>query len=304
MNPNRARSLSDLIAHVSNPQKVAEKAAEAEKAAAAKVEADKAAATKAAAEKAAAVKAAAEKAAADGGTGHAKQEPRGEAADGHDRRYDHEQGETQDTGKSAGRVQYDQDLIKTAAQKELLEVHGILVPDAKVAAVTLEALQAQEATKAAAAEQAKKAEIDALGSSIYDAMTKRATAMQLAFGEIDLQTAAKTAAALGADLNAIVTSAREMVKNASPDGSGAATGHDVFFAGQLGSAARSVSESQRAAGDGTATEEYHVEGERGTRGPVQGPDENTTKMVDSATIPGNPGLNHSQRVDQGKGLGG
>lgn len=237
--------------------------------------------------------------------GEAKQEARGEASDGHNPREDHMSAEAQDTGKSAqveeGQVLYDARLIKTAAQKALLE-RNILIPDEKVAEATWASIQAAEQAQAKQAAAQKQAELEHQGAMMYTGMMKQSAAVQLASGEIDLAGAYKAAALAGCDVNEILTKAAQ-IKKAMADGAYAAMPHDTFFAGQQGLAARNVSETQSAAGAGTATQEYHAEGEAGTRGPVEGPDEKTERMVDHVTLPGNPGVNHGQRVDQGKGLG-
>lgn len=239
-------------------------------------------------------------------------QPTTEPAGGHDPRDKRTDGEAQDTGKSAsvepakiaaGQVQYDPEIIKTAAQQWCLD-QGVLVADEKIAqSLYDDAISRAEQAKSAEAAQ-KHAALERQGIAMYHGMLKESAAYQLAAGEIDLQGAAKTAAAIGADVNQIVAHAREL-KQAMTDVEIAAVPNDVFFAGQQGMAARSSSsETLGGAAQNGNTTEFTPAATAGTRQPAHGPDENTRGMVDVVTLPGNPGLNHAQAVDQGKGSSG
>ena len=260
--------------------------------------------------------------AAEGSSAPARQESRGEAAGGHKPRQDHTDAEAQDTGATggetaaqaapnkeasvpqvnAGQVVYDPDLVKTAAQQWCLE-NGMLVPDANKAQAIYDSHVKTAQAQKQAEEQKIAAELEARGAVMYHGMVKESAAFQIATGEMDMAGAMKTAAYLGCQLNDLVGRARE-IKTAMTDVEVAATPNDVFFAGQKGMAARSGSSQvlQGAARNGNTTE-FDPEATQGTRQPAHGPDENTQRMVDTVTMPGNPGVNHGQKVDQGKGLG-
>ena len=249
----------------------------------------------------------------------ATQESRGEAPGGHAKRDDHTDPEHQDTGAagsnsasqaapakeatvSPGKVVYDPALIKTAEQKWCLD-QGYLIPDpSKAAQIYQDHVKTAELQKQAEEEKVAR-EIEARGAVMYQGMVKESASYQLATGQIDMSQAAHTAQYLGCSPTAIVKRAQQ-IKSAMTDVEIAATPNDVFFAGQKGMAARTgSSEVLQGAARNNATTEFTPEATQGTRQPAQGPDENTQRFVDTATLPGNPGLNHGQQVDQGKGLG-
>jgi len=198
-----------------------------------------------------------------------------------------------------GQVIYDPNLIKTAAQKWCME-NGMLIPDPRVA----EAICAQHAsqTKAAHLQAQEKVaeELRAQGTVLYHGMVKESCALQLASGEITLEQAAKLAAMIHVPLAAIL----ERAKQAATDCESAASANAVFFGSERGRAARSNdSQTLQAADRNNATTMYAPPALGGGREPVSGQDENSTRMTTPVTLPGNPGLNHGQTVEQGKGLG-
>ena len=80
----------------------------------------------------------------------------------------------------------------------------------------------------------------------------------------------------------------------------------ALVGGMLGSAARTDSSKVMGAAErnGSTTETRDIEAISGTRGAVSGSgDDKLKRFTDVATLPGNPGVNHGQVVDQGKKLG-
>lgn len=252
-------------------------------------------------------------------TSAASQPSHGEAPGGHKPRQDHTDAEVQDTGATggqtaaqaapakeaqveAGQVLYDRSLIKTAAQEWCLE-QGMLVPDEKVAERLFNESQMAEQAQQKQAEAEKRAMLEEQGKILFQGMLKESAAYELARGEMTLEDATKVARYLGCGLDGLCKEARE-IKQAMTDVEVAAVPNDIFFAGQKGMAARTGSSRVlQAAAQNGATTEFEPEAVGGTRQPAHGPDENTRRFVDTATMPGNPGLNHGQEVDQGKGLG-
>lgn len=285
------RTLADYLkvaGVVASPEKKAEQ--EPAKAAAAPAP-KKTAAPAAPAKKAAAP---APKKEAGGLTEDGKQPSHGEASDGHSPRDKHTEGETQDTGgKSA-------EISKTAEQKWLSE-RGIEIADAKLAAAyyqrEVEAAQAQKVAE----QQKMAAELEARGVIQYHGMLKESCAIRLAEGEAQMIDACKVAGITGCDVNDILRRASEIKKLAEQ--LAAASPMPALVGNQLGSAARTNnSETMAGAERNGMTTDYRPEAVGGTRGPVA-PDEKLIRFVDAATLPGNPGLNHGQPVDQGKGPG-
>jgi hypothetical protein len=181
---------------------------------------------------------------------------------------------------------------KNAAQLWLAE-HGVDVKDAKVAeALVAQQLKIAEAQKFAELEKLAEEE-RCRGAIFYQGMVKESTAMQLALGQCDLKTAELTAVLTGVPLDAIVKRAEEMA---------AAVGYPAFVGTDLGRAARTNdSRLMQAAAQNGNTTAFYPEAVGETRQPVAGQDENTMRFVDVWTLPGNPGLNNGQAVDQGKG---
>jgi hypothetical protein len=185
-------------------------------------------------------------------------------------------------------------IEKTAAQKWLAE-HGVVVEDAKVAE-TLYQQQSKIAEMNRYAELEKLAEEErARGAIFYQGMVKESTAMQLALGQADIKTAELTARLVGVPTAAIVKRAEELA---------AAVGQPALVGTDLGRAARTTDSAMLQAGERNEnTTDFQPEAASGTRAPVSGQDEKTMRFVDVWTLPGNPGLNHGQAVDQGKGNG-
>jgi hypothetical protein len=208
----------------------------------------------------------------------------------------------QQEGKiAAGTVQYDPALIKTAAQKWCLEELGALIPNEKTAQALYDEAVNRAKTAQAQEEAKLAAQLEAQGAAIYRGQVKESAAFQLANGDLSIADVCKVAAQVGCDVNEIVHKAREL--KLAADGAAAAVTNDTFFSGALGTAARTgSSNTQQAAERNNNTTEYQVDAQAGTRPEQNGPNEKDMRFVDTATLPGNPGLNHGQSVDQGKGL--
>lgn len=233
-------------------------------------------------------------------------QPGTEPTDGRKPRDDSGEKETQDTGgtntpekeenKGAqAPVMYDPNIIKTAAQKALLDL-GILVPDPQAA-------EALYRNKVAEVQATKKAHIDkmasemeARGALMYHGWVKQATADGLARGEATMDDVYDSAALIGCSPEEILSLARQ--KHAQLT---AARPASAFFRDQLGSGARvNSSHVMQASEANNNTTEFNPNATAGTRGPVEGPDERALRMTDTVTLPGNPGVNHGQKVDQGR----
>jgi hypothetical protein len=187
---------------------------------------------------------------------------------------------------------------KTAAQLALAQ-QGVHVDDPAMAeAMYASAVKQAEAQKTAELQKFA-AEMEARGALMYRGMQKEALAISVVEGEIqDPKDLVKLAAYVGLDPREILTLARE--KRARADGAEAAMANDVFFSGMLGSAAReNASQFQQAANRAQSTVEFQPGVE--AKAPVSGPDAKLMGFTEAATIPGNPGLNNGQQVNQGKG---
>jgi hypothetical protein len=183
----------------------------------------------------------------------------------------------------------------TDAQKWLAD-NGVTVADPKVAEALFEQ-QVKIAEMTKQAEMEKMAEEQrALGQIFYQGMVKESTALRLVTGQATLDDVKKIAYALGMDPNDFVKRAMEMeaaVRSSDP----ALIGND------LGRAARhDDSASMQAAEAANHTPAFTPEGVAGMRQGVRGQDEKTMRFTEAWTLPGNPGLNHGQVVDQGKRL--
>jgi len=223
-----------------------------------------------------------------------KQPSHGEAAGGHEPRDKHTEGETEDTGGSKSAE------TKTAEQQWLSE-RGVDVSDAKTAKYLYDREMAALQEQKEAHQQKLAQELEARGAIQYHGMLKESCAIRMADGEASLQDASKVAAIVGCDVNDIVGRASEIRKVAEQ--LAGAQPAPALVGNQWGSAARiNNSESMGAAERNDNTTDYRPEAVGGTRGPVA-PDEKLIRFVDVATLPGNPGLNHGQPVDQGKGPG-
>jgi hypothetical protein len=209
--------------------------------------------------------------------------PTTEAGDGHKPRVKKTDAEAHDTGKTAAQV--------------ALESRGIVVADEKIAeALHQDFLKKAEAEKRAELQKLA-AEERARGALLYQGMIAENTAWNLATKEASLADAAQVAAGLGIELADIVKRAEQI---------GGAMTSPALVGGMLGSAARTDNSVVMRKGEETKeqVETRDVEAIAGTRAPATGnADEKLKRFTDVATLPGNPGLNHGQAVDQGKGLG-
>jgi len=199
-------------------------------------------------------------------------------------------GSSSGSGKCAA-VTYDPAVITTPEQKWLLE-QGIVIPDAKIASIVY-------GQQVAISNQVKTAELEKLaeeerckGALQYHGMLKESMAMQYANGTASIHDLCKVAAWIGVP-------AQEIIKRAET--LRAATPSPALVDGHLGSAARPGSSTMAAAEQNGNTTQFEPEGAAGTRQPVSGQDEKLVRFTDTITLPGNPGLNHGQQVDQGKG---
>ena len=229
------------------------------------------------------------------------QPSKGEANDGHKARVKNTEKEPQDTGATGGDSAAASTpgksaaVTKTAAQKALSD-RGIDIADAKIAEITYGALVNQLEQEKAAELNKYASEMRAQGALLYQGMIHESTAWKLATGEAKFAEAQLVA-------NVLNVSVDELTKRAEQIG-GAMTS-PALVGGMLGSAARTDSSETMRAGErnGSTTETRGVEAIAGTRGPVSGADEKLKRFTDVWTMPGNPGLNHGQVVDQGKKLG-
>lgn len=194
------------------------------------------------------------------------------------------------------KVEYDPSIIKTAAQLALLE-RGMLIPDEKIAEAHYALIYAQEQEAVKTAEQEKVAVLEEQGKHLYRGMMKESAATELALGKTKIAEVSRLCGALQLNLDEVVKLAR--VKKAEADGAAAATGSDVLFSGDHGSAARPTSEAQMAANRNGNTTEFTPAAVAGTRAPTS-TDPIAGGMSGSANLPGNPGLNHGQAVDGGR----
>lgn len=196
-------------------------------------------------------------------------------------------------------VLYNPSIIKTAEQKWLLENQGILIPDESKAkeiygnfAKTAEATKQAELNKFAA-------EMEARGVLQLHGMMKESCAMQLAGGEVSHADVIKTAAWTGCSVADIVKRANELKKIAEL---AAASPEAAFFGSERGRAARTDdSEVMRAAERNQNTTSFEPEAVSGTRPAARGSDGKDLRFQETVVIPNNPGLNHGQQTDNGKG---
>lgn len=183
---------------------------------------------------------------------------------------------------------------KTAAQL-WLEDQGIIVRDPAVAEYVA-AATAKQAEYVKMSELEKLAEEErARGAIFYQGMVKESMAMQLALRQASLEQAKIAARLIGVPVESIVKRAEQLA---------AAVGEPALVGTDLGRAAReNDSQTMAAASQNDNTTTYVPEAAQGTRAPVRGQDERTLRFIDVWTLPGNPGLNHGQRVDLGQPLG-
>jgi len=188
-----------------------------------------------------------------------------------------------------------QDTGKTAAQIWLAE-RGVDCKDAKTAEFLL-AQQVKMAEEEKYAEMEKNAEeLRSQGAIMLHGMQKESAAQQFACGEIDINAVSKLASMIFVSPASIVKRAEEIA---------AAVGTPALVGTDLGRAARTNdSRTMSAAEQNGNTTSFQPEAAGETRAPVSGQDAKTMRFVDIWNLPGNPGLNHGQAVDQGKALQG
>jgi hypothetical protein len=226
--------------------------------------------------KAAATKRAEDQSATAGSAAQATTEP----ADGHKLPDKSTEAPAQDTGK-------------TAAQ-QWLAARGINVAHPQVAEAMIAGVaKTAEATKFAHLE--KRAEEERLrGELFYEGMVRKSCAYKLASGEMSIEEAAAVAPTCGTNIHALVKHAEQLQ---------AAMGSPALVGGLLGSAAKvdASAVTQVADKNDNTSTTRDIEAIEGTRKGTSGIDEKVLRFVDVWTLPGNPGLNHGQAVDQGKG---
>lgn len=199
------------------------------------------------------------------------------------------------TGGKTASAQINWDT-STYQQKWLAE-HGMVCPDAKTASIVY-AQQVKIAEGEKRAEMEKNAEeARSYGAIVYHGMMKEACAMQYAAGEIDDLQVLKTAGLIGVHPQVIVKRA-DFIRAQMPS--------PALFGDQLGSAIRTnTSATQTAAEQCKSTVMYEPQATQGTRQAESGnSDPKLNRFEDTATLPGNPGLNMGMGVNQGKGLNG
>lgn len=192
----------------------------------------------------------------------------------------------------------DGSIYKTAAQRKLASI-GVICLNAAEAESVMQA-------KIAQAEQVKAAQLEKLaqeerfkGALQYDGMALRGAALRLANDQITIEDVTKLANQLGVPVEEIIKSAEALKR----DGERASAPGPALVGGNLGSAARpSSSRVLEAAGETRETVGFEPEAVAGTRQPTTGTDEKLIRFTDVYTLPGNPGLDKGQVVDQGKGL--
>jgi len=191
---------------------------------------------------------------------------------------------------------------KTAAQEWLAKNgYGDIADPAKADQMISMFVEKAEQNKTAALEK-RAAEERARGAILFQGLLGEQTAWGLMdaanSGDKEkyasaLKTASLVAAGIGIPVENIAKRAEQLQ---------AATSSPALVDGLLGSAARintSVVQEVADKNDNQSTTRS-VEAIAGTRKAVSGIDEKLLRFVDAWTLPGNPGLNHGQEVDEGK----
>ena len=200
-------------------------------------------------------------------------------------------------------VQYDPNVIKTAAQLALVQA-GIVIPDEALAQQVFDQRQKTAEAQKTAEQQAKVAEMHARGALQFHGMTKESTAMNLALAPAitaeDRLHVTKVAAMIGVSPEAIWSRASELKKVSEL---AAAQSGESWVTQQAGRGARAEDSNMVQHAEGQRQlQEFQSSASAGTRAPKPfgGPED--TRFQDAATLPGNPGgMTHGQQVDQGKG---
>lgn len=200
-----------------------------------------------------------------------------------------------------GKIELNPQVYKTAEQNWLAH-RGVFITDAATAKTVYDQnVKVAEANKQAELE--KNAEEERLrGVLQFQGQCSESAAMQLAMGEATVHDAMKVAALTGIPFQRILDRAAELKGKLAALES--AVPSPALVDGLLGSAARTnSSQVMEAAERNGATTEATNDAVAQTRGPVSGQDEKLVRFDSVVTLPGNPGLNNGQRVDQGKALG-
>lgn len=202
-------------------------------------------------------------------------------------------------------VQYDPAVLKTAEQQALLKA-GIVIPDEATAKMVFDQHQKVAQASKTAEQQAKVAELHARGAITLHGMTAESTAMELALAEkvasTDRLHVVKVAAMCGVTAQSIWNRASELRKLAEM---AAAQSGESWVTQQYGRGARNEDGNMLQHAEGQRQlQQFESDASAGTRQPKPfgGPED--TRFQDAATLPGNPGLNHGQVVNQGKGAPG
>lgn len=226
--------------------------------------------------------------------------PSTEAAGGKEPRKKNTEDNKQDTGATGGdtaaAATKGASMNKTAAQLALSR-KGINIEDAKIAQIAYDALVVQGEQQKQAELEKCAAELRAQGALMYQGMCIESTAMKLATGEATIEDAKAVAALCSVNVGDLIKRAEQLQ---------AATSSPALIGGMLGSAARVDSSRvmEAAERNGGTTETRDIEAISGTRAAVSDSgDDKLKRFVDVMVLPGNPGLNHGQVVDQGKKLG-
>jgi hypothetical protein len=145
-----------------------------------------------------------------------------------------------------------------------------------------------------AAHQVKMAQLEGLaqeerskGILQYHGMLKESAAMRLATGQCSMDDVSNVAAWIGMRPGEIVKRA-EALRAATPS--------PALVNGYWASAARPGSQVQMAAEDNSNTTQFTPSD---VARPTSGSDEKLMRFTDTMVLPGNPGLNHGMRINQG-----
>jgi len=200
------------------------------------------------------------------------------------------------------RVKSTEGPSQKTAEQEWLASRKIQIEDPEVAKQLMGILTKEAEQNKTAALEKRAAEERARGAILFQGFLGEQTAWNLLDAHLSrdpvkIAQAQKSAAFVAAGLGVPV---ENMVKRAEQ--LQAATSSPALVDGLLGSAARintSVVQEVADKNDNQSTTRS-VEAIAGTRKAVSGIDEKLLRFVDAWTLPGNPGLNHGQEVDEGK----
>jgi hypothetical protein len=199
-------------------------------------------------------------------------------------------------------VQYDPAVFKTAEQKALL-AQGIVIPDEGTAKMVFDSQVQKQAEAKQAEQQAKVAELEARGALMLRGMTKESAAMNLVladkFGREEQLYVAKVAGMCRCPQSEIYKLATELKKLAEME---AARGTDSWVVEGFGRGARAEDGNMIEKAEGQkALQQFESSASAGTKATVPFGSPEDKAFQDTVTIPNNPGLNHGQKTDNGKG---